>query len=101
MTSKRIFRTGLVAAGVVTATLFATTAAYAAGQGATEDRNPGMQRMGEMRMGEMMGANPGMQRMHELHMSGNPGMQRMHELHMSGNPGMQRMHERLTGSMGA
>lgn len=76
MTRKMMFRTGLVAAGTLTATVLAGSAAQAA-TGDDERRHSGMQRTHE--------------RMHE----GNPGMKRMHELMKQGNPGMKRMHERM------
>ena len=72
MTRKTMFRTGLITAGALAATLLAGGAAQAAGA-AGEPRNPGMQRMHEL----MQEQNPGMQRMHELMRAGNPGMQRM------------------------
>ena len=75
MTRKTIFRTGLVTAGALAATLLAGSAAQAAG---SDERG-----------------NPGMQRMHQLMQEGNPGMQRMHELMQDGNPGMQRMHQMM------
>lgn len=68
MTRKTMFRTGLVTAGALAATLLAASAAQAAS--VAHER-----------------VNPGMQRMHELMQEGNPGMQRMHEF-MQGNGGM-------------
>ncbi len=74
MTSKTIVRTSLVTVGALAATVLAGTSAQAAST--REHRNPGMERM------------------HELKMSGNPGMERMHERMMQ-TPGMDRMHERM------
>ena len=79
MTSRMMFRTGLVAAGALAATALAGSAAQAASD--VDD-----------------GLNPGMQRMHQLMQEENPGMQRMHQLMQDGNPGMQRMHQHAQNS---
>lgn len=84
MTRKIMFRTGLVTAGALAATLLVGSAAQAA-SGGSERPNSGMQRMQEL----MREQNPGMMRMHQLMQEGNPGMQRMHQS-MQDSGGMQR-----------
>lgn len=74
MIPTRISRSGVVAAGALTATVLTTSAAQAHGGQSGADQ-----------------CNPGTQRMHELHVQGNPGVQRMHEQHVQDHQGMHSM----------